>query len=62
MVTLCDVFAAITEPRPYADVMLWDEALERMSKKRTRLELDLLSEFAAMVKAMNAPKTPSHLL
>jgi putative nucleotidyltransferase with HDIG domain len=59
MVTLCDVFAAMTEPRPYADVMLWDEALDRMSTKRTRLDLDLLSEFAIMVKAMNATKKRS---
>ncbi len=62
MVTLCDVFAAMTEPRPYADVMFWDEALERMSKKRTRLDLDLLSDFATMVKAMNASQKPSRSL
>jgi putative nucleotidyltransferase with HDIG domain len=56
MVTLCDVFAAMTEPRPYANVMRWDEALERMAAKRTRLDLGLLSAFATMVKEMNVPK------
>jgi len=56
VVTLCDVFAAMTEPRPYAEVMQWDEALERMAAKRARLDLELLSAFATMVTAMNVSK------
>ncbi|MDE1161158.1 MAG: HD domain-containing protein [Acidobacteriaceae bacterium] len=56
LVTLCDVFAAMTEPRPYAAPMLWDEALERMAAKSTRLDQELLSAFATMVAAMNVPK------
>ena len=56
MVTLCDVFAAMTEPRPYAATMRWEEALERMAAKRTRLDVELLSAFGAMVKAIHVPK------
>ena|GEM_PF-7032066 len=48
IVTLCDVFAVMTEPRRYGTVMQWDEALDRMSKKRTRLDLDLLADFATI--------------
>lgn len=39
--------------------MKWDEALERMAQKRTRLDLDLLAGFATMVKAMNVQKSGS---
>lgn len=53
MVTLCDVYAAITEPRPYTTAMSWQQALERMKQKRTRLDVDLLSAFALMIKARN---------
>jgi putative nucleotidyltransferase with HDIG domain len=56
IVTLCDVFAAMTEVRPYAEPMTWEEALEAMARKRTRLDLDLLSEFVMMLRAMNASK------
>ncbi|WP_446741943.1 HD-GYP domain-containing protein [Silvibacterium acidisoli] len=56
IVTLCDVFAAMTEPRPYVAAMKWDEALAAMAKKRTRLDLDLLAAFATMMTAINFPK------
>lgn len=56
IVTLCDVFAAMTEPRPYVVSMKWDEALATMAKKRTRLDLDLLAGFATMMTALHAPK------
>ena len=56
IVTLCDVFAAMTEPRPYVVSMKWDEALATMAKKRTRLDLDLLGGFATMMTALHAPK------
>lgn len=56
IVTLCDVFAAMTEPRPYVAAMKWDEALGTMAKKRTRLDLDLLAGFATMMTALHSPK------
>ncbi len=49
MVTLCDVFAAITETRPYADRLTWNHALDCMFAKQTRLDMELLTQFAAMV-------------
>lgn len=55
IVTLCDVFAAMTEPRPYVVAMKWDEALGAMAKKRTRLDLDLLAGFATMMTAIHVP-------
>ena len=62
IVTLCDVFAAMTEPRPYVAAMKWDEALRAMAKKRTRLDLDLLAGFATMMTALHAPKKRLSLL
>ncbi|MEZ2346489.1 HD-GYP domain-containing protein [Terriglobus sp. RCC_193] len=50
LVTICDVFAAMTEVRPYAEPMRRDDALERMAGKRTRLDMELVSAFTAMVK------------
>ncbi|MBS1815449.1 MAG: HD domain-containing protein [Acidobacteria bacterium] len=56
IVTLCDVFAAMTEPRPYVAAMKWDEALATMAKMRNRLDHDLLAGFATMMTALHAPK------
>lgn len=57
IVTLCDVFAAITEYRTYAPPLSRDKALELMFAKRTRLDMPLLEKFAAMVATMNRPKS-----
>jgi HD-GYP domain-containing protein (c-di-GMP phosphodiesterase class II) len=62
IVTLCDVFAAMTEPRPYVAAMTWDEALATMAKKRTRLDLDLLAGFATMMTAFHSPRKQVGLL
>ncbi len=59
IVTLCDVFAAMTEPRPYTHSMEWDEALAQMAMKRTRLGLDLLGGFATMMRAIHVPQERS---
>lgn len=59
IVTLCDVFAAMTEPRRYGTVMRWDEALARMAKKRTRLDLVLLADFATMMTEIHEAKNGS---
>lgn len=51
VITLCDVFAAITEPRSYAESYTWGAALDRMAQKRTRLDMGFLGHFARMVRA-----------
>jgi putative nucleotidyltransferase with HDIG domain len=51
LITLCDVFAAMTEPRSYAESFTWKAALDRMAGKRTRLDPVLLDHFAAMIRA-----------
>jgi putative nucleotidyltransferase with HDIG domain len=48
IVTLCDVFAAMTEPRPYGIPFPWSDALNLMAAKRTRLDIGLLEHFAKM--------------
>jgi putative nucleotidyltransferase with HDIG domain len=53
IVTLCDVYMAITEVRPYGEVLSWEMALTRMFAKRTRLDMKLLKEFAKMIAAMH---------
>lgn len=57
IVTLCDVFAAITEYRTYAPPLSREEALQLMFAKRTRLDMPLLEKFAAMVATMKTPKS-----
>ena len=49
IVTLCDVYAAMTEVRTYATPMGWQEALDRMAQKRTRLDMVLFGQFADMM-------------
>jgi HD-GYP domain-containing protein (c-di-GMP phosphodiesterase class II) len=41
IVTLCDVYAAMTEPRPYGTPLQLQEALTLMARKRLRLILVL---------------------
>jgi len=55
MITLCDVYAAITEVRSYGVQMGTDDALNRMAMQTTRLDLILLKQFAAMIRT-----TPVH--
>ncbi|WP_350448934.1 HD-GYP domain-containing protein [Paracidobacterium acidisoli] len=55
VITLCDVFAAMTETRHYGKPYTWQDALARMATKRTRLDLQFLHYFAGMVAAMHAP-------
>lgn len=49
LITICDVYCAMTEERPYADTMSWSLALERMSQKRTRLDMNLFDAFSTMI-------------
>jgi len=56
MVTLCDVFTAITEKRPYAEPLPWEAALDCMFAKKTRLDQGLLTKFATMVTASKVPQ------
>ncbi|WP_399259068.1 HD-GYP domain-containing protein [Terriglobus albidus] len=49
LITICDVYCAMTEERPYAETMSWNLALERMSQKGTRLDMDLLDAFSTMI-------------
>ncbi|HEV2618749.1 MAG TPA: HD domain-containing phosphohydrolase [Acidobacteriaceae bacterium] len=55
VVTLCDVFTAITERRPYAEPLGWDAALDCMFAKQTRLDQDLLTQFATMIPYLEIP-------
>jgi putative nucleotidyltransferase with HDIG domain len=52
IVTLCDVYAAMTEPRVYSVPLKCKEALSIMAMKRTRLDLRLLKLFEATVSTM----------
>lgn len=49
IITLCDVFAAMTETRRYGTPYIWRDALERMAMQYTRLDLHFLRHFAAMI-------------
>lgn len=60
LVTLCDVFAAMTEPRRYGTPYTWQIALERMARKRTRLDMNFLKHFAAMIAARHRRPSGSH--
>lgn len=51
VITLCDVFAAMTETRGYGTPYTWHAALDRMAEKRIRLDTVLLMHFAAMIRA-----------
>lgn len=48
IVTLCDIYCAMTEPRPYGVCLSGEEALATMARKRTRLDLALMQQFAVM--------------
>jgi len=56
VVALCDVFAAMTEDRPYTEQLDWAAALNLMSLKKMRLDMALLKKFAIMVTVMRTPK------
>jgi HD-GYP domain-containing protein (c-di-GMP phosphodiesterase class II) len=51
ILTICDVYAAITEPRPYGRSYSSEDALVLMAMKRTRLDLRLLRQFTKMTRA-----------
>ena len=51
VITLCDVFAAMTETRAYGKPYTWSAALERMEGKSTRLDLNFLRHFVTMIEA-----------
>lgn len=51
VISLCDVFAAMTEMRRYDKTYTWQAALERMARKRTRLDQTLLKHFTNMIAA-----------
>lgn len=53
IITLCDVFAAMTETRRYGTPFVWRDALERMARKRTRLDLHFLRHFVAMIETQS---------
>lgn len=53
IITLCDVFAAMTETRRYGTPFVWRDALERMARKRTRLDLHFLRHFTAMIETQS---------
>lgn len=54
VITLCDVFTAMTEMRHYERSYTWRSALERMAGKGTRLDHILFRHFAAMIVAGQA--------
>ncbi len=54
MVTLCDVYLAMTEPRPYGIRYNRVAALERMAIKRDRLDQRLLNAFGEMILQIDA--------
>lgn len=60
VITLCDVFAAMTETRHYGKPYTWQAALTRMATKRTRLDQQFLHYFAGMVAAMHAQGSGQH--
>jgi len=48
IVTICDVFAAMTEGRTYGRTFTEQAAIERMWAKNTRLDMHLVRQFEAM--------------
>jgi HD-GYP domain-containing protein (c-di-GMP phosphodiesterase class II) len=55
LVTLCDIYAAMTEPRPYGTALQGPEALLTMAMRRTRIDLRLMKHFALMVTTLLFP-------
>lgn len=60
LITLCDVYAAMTETRGYGVPYTWQAALERMAGKRTRLDLVFLSHFDTMIRASKNRPSGEH--
>jgi putative nucleotidyltransferase with HDIG domain len=56
LVTVCDVFSAMTEVRAYCSPLHWKVALHDMTSKQMRLDIAILKTFAAMIE--NANHTP----
>jgi HD-GYP domain-containing protein (c-di-GMP phosphodiesterase class II) len=56
IVMLCDIYAAMTEERPYAKSYTSREALQLMTMKKTRLDLRLMRHFASMVTTVLSPR------
>ncbi len=52
IVMLCDIFAAMTEPRPYTNALDWQTALAILATKEGRIDTKLLRHFAAMIYAL----------
>jgi putative nucleotidyltransferase with HDIG domain len=62
IVTLCDVFSAITERRPYAEPLSWTVALDLMFAKQTRLDMELVGRFATMITSTQLPRSRWNLI
>lgn len=62
LITLCDVYAAMTETRGYGKPYTWQAALERMAGKRTRLDLVFLSHFDTMIRATKNRPSGEHAI
>lgn len=60
IVTIADVFVAMTEERPFAEPLDWATAVALMESKRTRIDQDLLRRFVAMVAMKESGETPFH--
>ena len=60
IVTICDVFVAMTEERPYEEPLYWTTALALMERKRTRIDQELLKLFAAMITIKESSEVPFH--
>ena len=52
VVTLCDVYAAMTEQRPYAISLNCQDALATMKLNKNGLDTGLVAKFAAMINAI----------
>ena len=52
IVTLCDIYAALTEGRSYLIPLRWNDALECMATEHAGLDLELLMHFADMIEAI----------
>lgn len=58
IVTICDIYAAMTEPRPYGAPLSSQDAIAVMEKKTTRLDQFLMKHFAAMAPTVIVPLRP----
>lgn len=54
IVTICDVFAAMTDIRPYVHSFDWKTALAVMASKKTRLDQKLLTQFSSMLETKSS--------